>query len=300
MSKISELVKKSLKSRTLTYDITSYLFCKMGYGDINLAGQNARYRAFNSLKKEYSKYIGKTEFKEYQGDEKPRVWLCWLQGMDNAPELVKICYKSMQHYINDMEIVVLDESNLKDYITLPDYIYEKFEKGIIPFAQFTDIVRTELLIEHGGLWMDCTTYLTGPLPSYATEGDFFVFRDGFFDCEVINMENWFIFSKANNILLNETQNLLFKYWQDHDYMKNYFIMHLFFRMVSDYYADEWKKLPYFSQMNLHTFMMELNDEYSEHRFEQLKSISTVHKLSNKIDFDNDKDTFYKHLDTLYL
>lgn len=299
MGRFDQLIKKSIKNRTLTYDIASYLFCKMGYGDINLAGQNARYRAFNNLKKRYSKYIGKTEFNTYNGDENPKVWVCWLQGFDNAPDLVKRCVESMKYHITDMEIIFLDSGNIKDYITLPDYIYDKWEKGIIPNAQFSDLVRNQLIIEHGGLWIDSTTYLTGSIPSYITDSDFFVYHDGFFNCEVINMGNWLIWGKANNLLLNEVQNLLLTYWKENNYLKQYFIMQLFFRMVSDYYPKEWAKVPYYSQMNQHTFMMELNNTFNKTRWEQLKELTPIHKLSNKIDFSNKNQPYYSMLDKLY-
>lgn len=299
MGRFSQLIKKSIKSRTLTYDITSYLFCKIGYGDINLAGQNARYKAYNSLKKKYEKYIGTADFKKYDGDEKPRVWVCWLQGIENAPELVKACTDSMKYHIRNMEIVFLDKDNIKKYITLPDYIYEKWERGIIPNAQFSDIVRNQLIIEHGGLWLDATTYLTDNIPSYITDSEFFVYRDGFFECEVINMGNWLIWGKANNIMLNEVQNLLLTYWKECDYLKQYFIMHLFFRMVSEHYTDEWKKVPYFSQMNQHTFMMELNNTYDEKRWDQLKNLTPIHKLSTKIDYTNSDNPYFSMLNELY-
>lgn len=299
MGRLDQLIKKSVKSKTLTYDITSYLFSKMGYGDINLAGQNARYKAFNSLKKKYSKYIGKTEFKHYEGDENPKVWVCWLQGFDNAPDLVKSCVKSMEYHITDMEIVYLDKENIKDYITLPNYIYEKWGKGIIPNAQFSDLVRNQLIIEHGGLWIDATTYLTGSIPDYITGSDFFVYHDGFFECEVINMGNWLIWGHANNILLNETQNLLLSYWKKSNYLKQYFIMQLFFRMVSEHYQEEWSKVPYYSQMNQHTFMMELNNSFDERRWNQLKAITPIHKLSNKLTLDNQNNPYYTLLDKLY-
>ncbi len=300
MGRFSQLIKKSIKSRTLTYDITSYLFCKMGYGDINLAGQNARYKAYNRLKRKYEKYIGTADFKKYAGDEKPRVWVCWLQGFENAPELVKNCVKSMQYHIRDMEIVFLDKDNIRQYITLPEYIYEKWESGIIPNAQFSDLVRNQLIIEHGGLWIDSTTYLTGSIPNYITDSDFFVYHDGFFDCEVINMGNWLIWGKANNLLLNEDQNLLLTYWKDNNYLKQYFIMQLFFRMVSEHYPDEWEKVPYYSQMNQHTFMMELNNTFNKNRWKQLKEITPIHKLSNKIDFSNNNRPYCSMLDKLYM
>ncbi|MFR5876230.1 MAG: capsular polysaccharide synthesis protein [Eubacterium sp.] len=300
MSRLKNLLKKSLKSRTLIYDINSILIHKLGYADIDLAGANSKYRTFTSLKKKYKSHIGKTKFTKYKGDDKKRVWICWLQGIDNAPELVKNCYASVKHYIRDMEIVVLDKSNIKDYVNLPDYIYDKWEKGIIPNAQFSDLVRTELLIEHGGLWIDSTVYMTGELPSYITDSDFFVYHDGFFDHDMINMNNWLMYSEANNIILQETQNLLFEYWKTHNYMIHYFIMHMFFRMVTDYYPDEWKKVPYFNQIDQHILSTELYNDYDEKRFRQLTDLTSIHKLSNKSDYSKvSEKSYYAMLDRLY-
>jgi hypothetical protein len=277
------------------------MFQALGYSDKILSIYNIRYKCYTKLKKKYQKYIGKTEFTKYQGDEKNKIWICWLQGIDSAPELVQTCLKSIKYHIKDMEIVILDKNNIKDYITLPDYIYDKWERGIIPNAQFSDIIRNELIIEHGGLWLDSTLYFTDKLPDYIIDSDFFVYRHGWFGEDVINMGNWLIYSKnANNIILQETQNLLFKYWKDHNYLLNYFLMHLFVKMVSEYYQEEWKQIPYYDQINQHIFQMELLDKYNEKRFNQIKELSSIHKLTYKLDESEiTENCYYSKLDELY-
>lgn len=301
MNKLTQLIKSSLKNHMLRYNIGATIISKLGYADVNLAGQNAKYRAFNKLRKKYSKLIGKTSFKSYKNDEEEKVWICWLQGIENAPEPVKSCYASMRYHLKDKNIVDINSRNVKEYITLPDYIYDKWERGIIPNAQFSDIVRLQLLIEHGGLWLDATVYLTDGLPDYITDGDFFVFHDGFFNCDVVNMGNWLIYSKANNILLQETQNLLLTYWKENNYLQHYFIKQLFFRMVTDYYSEEWEKVPYYNQMDQHIFSMEINQEFNEKRFNQIKSITSIHKLSYKIDETTlENNSYFSKLSELYL
>ena len=144
-------------------------------------------------------------------------------------------------------------------------------------------MRIELLIEHGGIWLDATTYLTAPLPEYITDSDFFVYHDGLFDKETVNMGNWLIRSKANNILLNETQNLLLKYWENENYLCHYFLFHMFFRTVTDIYEDEWQKMPYYNQMDNHILAIDFCKEFDKKRFEQIKNITSVHKLTHKVD-----------------
>ena len=45
----------------------------------------------------------------------------------------------------DKNIVILTNENINDYVQLPDYIVEKYDKGIIPKAHFSDAIRNELL-----------------------------------------------------------------------------------------------------------------------------------------------------------
>jgi len=46
-------------------------------------------------------------------------------------------------------------------VELPGYIVEKWEKGRIPAAMFSDLLRVELLIKYGGTWIDSTVFCTG-------------------------------------------------------------------------------------------------------------------------------------------
>ena len=85
-----------------------------------------------------------------------RVWFCWLQGLEQAPPLVKLCYEALRQKLPDREIVVIDAKNVFDYITLPEEIVEKWKRGIIGPAHFSDLIRLELLVRYGGYWIDAT------------------------------------------------------------------------------------------------------------------------------------------------
>ena len=214
----SKLIKKSLKSKTLLQDIFGYILIKLGFADKYLARQVAMYSSYDWLKRHFQKELDypKTEIENQTIQEfrEKQVWICWLQGIDNAPEIVQECYKSIQYWLKDWSIEVITADNYSDYVELPTYITEKWKDGIITNTHFSDILRLELLIRHGGLWLDATTFLTGPLPEYITRTDFFVYRNGWMDMEMINMASWLIYSKsANNKILLETQKLLYAYWE---------------------------------------------------------------------------------------
>lgn len=295
------LIEKSIKSKTLTTDVFGYSLILAGFGDKYLAGQLTMYKSYNWLYKRFKKYLGKSEIVESQSTKKRYVWMCWLQGIENAPKVVKDCYNSIQYWLNDRQITVITAENFGEYVTFPDYIIEKWEKGIISNALFSDLLRIELLIKYGGLWLDATTYLTGPIPQYVEYNDFFVYRNGWMNMEMINMGSWFIYSgKTNNMILIETRELLYKYLAKYNYIKNYFLMHMFFRMVTDIYKDLWNKVPYFNQIDQHLLMNELGKKFNVERIEEILKLSSIHKLTYKLEMSDKIDLTINKLESLYI
>ena len=106
-----------------------------------------------------------------------KVWFCWMQGLDSAPKVVNVCYHSLKKNLKGKEIIVITNENIHDYVTFPDFIEEKFKKGIIPMAHYTDMLRLELLIRYGGTWIDATVYCSDNLyPEELLDCDLFVFQ----------------------------------------------------------------------------------------------------------------------------
>lgn len=75
----------------------------------------------------------------------PRVWICWMQGIENAPKLVQDCYSSIQEHITDRKIVLITAKNRKEYVVFPDYIEQKYEAGIITHTHFSDLLRLAII-----------------------------------------------------------------------------------------------------------------------------------------------------------
>ena len=105
-----------------------------------------------------------------------KVWVCWLQGYDKAPHIVKRCIDSIRQHSRGLDTVVIDNTNIHDYITIPRHISEKYEKGIIPNAHYSDYIRVSLLALHGGIWIDSTVLLTDSLPDRIIDTDLFCFK----------------------------------------------------------------------------------------------------------------------------
>ena len=61
------------------------------------------------------------------------------------PEIVKVCYNNLKKYNCGFDVTLLTKENYKDYIELPDFIFDKVSKGLISLTHLTDIARMRLL-----------------------------------------------------------------------------------------------------------------------------------------------------------
>lgn len=77
--------------------------------------------------------------------ESPKIWVCWLQGEKQMPEIVKVCLESIRRNSNGHEVIVLDKMNLNGYVTLPDVVIKLYSEGKIKHAHFADLIRIYLL-----------------------------------------------------------------------------------------------------------------------------------------------------------
>lgn len=204
--------------------------------------------------------------------------------MENAPKLVQDCYLSIQEYVTDRKIVLITAKNRKEYIVFPDYIEQQYEAGIITHTHFSDLLRVALLAKYGGTWIDATVFCTGGVvPSYMLDSDFFVFQNmkPGADGHVLNISSWFMTACAENKMVLAVRKLLYEYWKENDRLIDYFLLHHFFSMVMDFYADDWKEVIPFSNSVPHILLLRLFEPYNKECYEDLKRICPFHKLAYK-------------------
>lgn len=247
----------------------------------------------------YLKKYHKNKEREAVNKENPypdKIWICWLQGMENAPHIVKRCYESVQQHSDGKEIIIITEENIRQFVDFPEYIWHKYHKKRIPNAQFSDLLRISLLVQYGGIWIDATCFLTDKIPDFVTNAPVFLFKT-FLSASRGKISNWFIAAQSGNPILCQTRDMLYEYWRRENFLKHYFIFHLCLSIVIDANDENrlmWKNVPVFPNTNPHLLQFELFDKYNKERFEQIKYFSFIHKLSFKFHQENfeQKDTFY--------
>ena len=100
------------------------------------------------------------------------------------------------------------------------------------------------------------------------------------------MGSWLMYAKSNNKILDTTLQLIYIYWKNKNYMMNYFLLHMFFKMVTDKYESEWRKVPYYSQMDNHLLNNYLeNDYYNNDIYNDIINKTDFHKLSYKSNYN---------------
>lgn len=252
------------------------------------------------------------EFKElsrlgFKHNHSKGVWFCWLQGLANAPEIVKACYNSIQRHLSASEIRVIDGENWKKYVELPNYIIEKWENKRIPPALFSDILRLELLIKYGGTWIDSTVLCTGFKSSKVQEfkdylnADLFMFQYTKHGSIPVSISNWFITACTYNEVLMVLRDMLYAYWKDYDCTLDYYIFHLFFGMLSKEYPEEMKAMPYGQSMNSLVIMHHLGDKFCQEKWDKLTQRVSFHKLAFRVSdkVKKDKENYFNKIIQMY-
>ena len=185
------------------------------------------------------------------------------------------------HKWMEAEEKVIQENTLD----IPDFLIEKWKKGTISYAHFSDIIRVFLLCDIGGIWIDSTVYMsTNSVPKYLSDNKFFMFKEISLDRSaepVVVASNWFIKSNKDNPILLLTRDLLCEYWHETDILFDYFIFHIFFALACKRYPDLWNNMSTYNNINPHIMQFELFNKFDKYRFLYYEKISDFHKLTFK-------------------
>ena len=236
--------------------------------------------------------------------DKPPIWFCWLQGYDSMPPIVQLCLKSIKANSNGHPIIFISLGNYREYITLPRHIVQLHNEKKIGHAHFADIIRTALLYNYGGCWIDSTIFLTNKLPEVIFSSNFFSIKlptNKFFISQS-RWSNFFMACHPGNKLMGYTLELFNKYLSKKSYFIDYFMMDYFMDMVL--HADDEAKSQIdpieYSNENTHILKTHLGDEYSAKHLTELCGDTYIHKLSWKMMPQEVRyNSIYEYLNQLY-
>jgi hypothetical protein len=301
----TKLLKQYWKSGAFFTAVCEFALLGKSRTALEILRLSANLKTKQKLEKKYKKCLLAFDeaWKAQDGDHSlehvssNKVWICWFQGMEQAPALVQRCYKSVKENMPDREIVLITSENMADYVQFPDYIIEKWKKGQITHTHMTDLLRLELLIKYGGMWLDATVFCSSSdIPDYFFDSDLFFFqclkpgRDG----HSSYISSWLMSAKTNNKLLMATRHLCYEYWKQNKEMVDYFLLHDFMAIVLDYYPEAWKAIVPRDNAAPHVLLLRLFEQYDEQMWNAIKAQTTFHKMTYKFKEEQTKmsGTYY--------
>lgn len=171
------------------------------------------------------------------------IWVCWLQGEENMPLICKKCLESVRFHRGKHPVYLITMDNYSRYVTIPDYILRKLDKEEISLTHFSDILRANLLADHGGMWIDATVYITQDLPDWNLSF-YSLKQQGSDDETYVSNYQWSTFFQggvSNNIIHSYLRHFFHEYFKRENALIDYFLM--------DYIiAIGYRKVPAIKQM----------------------------------------------------
>lgn len=219
------------------------------------------------------------------------VWCCWWQGEEQMPELVRMCNNRLRQLLpEEAELHMLTQKNYLEYVTLPDYIMEKFQAGKMSITALSDVLRVSLLAQYGGFWIDSTVFISDTFPMEFIRSDFYSQR--MFDPIKWKREackgRWCGFlmgGTPGNIIFCLLRDAFFAWWKIHDSVIDYVILDYF--LLAGYHGipEIRKVIDNVPDNNPDVFEMYkvLNKPYTSDLLEKLTKNTNLHKLTYKMD-----------------
>lgn len=258
----SYILKKKIKKTTLHFNVLTKIEEKDFYRN------NKEKNVFSVLVPLSRNIINKYQYyndSNIMNFPSKHIWFFWWQGIESAPEVVKLCLSSIRRNLPNIPITVITKDNLFDLVDIPSYVIDALDNKRISFTHFSDIVRMMLLTQKGGCWIDATIFVGKKLPENLFDYPYYTIR--FNDTFKYVTGKWCSFltySVQNNIVPRFCSEILLEYLKHHDRFLCYFILD-FILLLGYRYIPSFQRMiqsvPYNNPKVLQLFPL-LNDNYS--------------------------------------
>ena len=256
------------------------------------------------LKKEFYEFIINYEFNTCNQKNSKIIWTLWMQGYENAPELVKSTIDSIRKFaeLNNFQFILLEENTIEKYIVFPKLIKEKMDLGVIDYTKISDILRVSLLAKYGGTWVDATIYMKEEFDSSLLLQNYYTIKTGGIEDYSPNISNnrWKgFFLSGNSSLFSFTRDFFFEYYSRYDIAVDYLLIDYIFDMAYKYDEKIKNQMLELEKSNPNLFWLEshLGDKFDQKVWDNItettKVFKTTYKLSGEI--KSNKNNFYSKL-----
>lgn len=227
------------------------------------------------------------------------IWVCWWQGLDNAPDIVKACILSVKRNAGNHNVIVVTLDNYDKYINLPKWVKEKIDKKIISLTHFSDILRLALLSKYGGLWLDATLYCNDSLENIFYNKIWSIKRPDYLHCSIAsgNFATYALYSNVNYRFIFKTiYDFFLYYWEKNNFLVDYLTLDYMIVLAQKNNKLIKQAFDEILQNNSHCddLCYLLNKEYNDKIWNDITKDTYLFKLTWKTKFDYG-NTFYRKI-----
>lgn len=136
------------------------------------------------------------------------IYSLWLQGRDNAPEIVQLCLDRWERLNPEYELRVMEQRDFD--AVLADFPVDPKSMTI---QAASNALRARVLAQNGGIWVDATLLPILPLSDWLTDmlggTDFFAFNRPGPDRPIAT---WFLVCGQRNYIMRRLLRSVEAYW----------------------------------------------------------------------------------------
>lgn len=258
------------------------------------------------LKKDFDIFLSTYSYDFEKSNEQngKKIFSLWLQGYENAPEIVQKSIQTQKEYAERFgyEYILLDKSNLETFVKIPENIARKFEDGKIDAIKYSDIIRTFLLFKYGGIWFDATIYIKTDSKLSYLDDEFYTIRakgDETYPKYVAD-GRWALFCIAgyrNGIVFDFLRKFQVEYFSKYDLPINYFLIDYLMELGYEYNPIIRKQVDKVitNNQDLYFLVNNFSNMYRDEDWEKVLETTNIFKCSYKIYVSDKLDTYFYKL-----
>lgn len=229
---------------------------------------------------------------------KKLIWQYWGQGIkrNDLPEIVDFCFRSVDVYKGEYQVIRLTDDTIAEYMDLPDFVWEKRKNPAFTRTFFSDLLRIALLTAYGGVWLDATVLLTAPLAEEYEKPDFFMFQRS---KEEVHKDYWqnayayyyswhpefkvkmlssIFFARKDTAVVGDLCNLMLYFWESQNTVPDYFTFQILFNELMEGPLADYN-CPIVNDCIPHLLQTMLNGSYDYLSLGEVLQLTGIHKMS---------------------
>ena len=236
------------------------------------------------------------------------VWVCWWQGLESAPDIVKRCVESIYRYVpqDSAQIHFITFDNYMEYAGFSQVVVDRYNAGRISLTHLADILRVQLLNMYGGLWVDATYFISDNRIADIINDEAYTVKTVIpsWNGDVIAKGKWavnFLKFMKGSPLSGFCTEAFEIYWSLRDEPLDYFLLDRIIKVAYDNISVIRKQIDGISANNISSLkLMEIiSRSYDEAVWNDMKKDTFAFKLSYKepveLYTEDGKETFYNKL-----